>query len=77
MAVKLLLFGQMKELTGNAELIFGQVPDTDQLKKELISSFPQLEKLPFLIAVDKELIQTNTPITDGQELALLPPYSGG
>jgi molybdopterin converting factor small subunit len=77
MAVKVLLFGQMKQLTGHSELIFGQVPDTDQLKKELINSFPQLGKLPFLIAVNKELIQTNTTITEGQELALLPPYSGG
>jgi molybdopterin converting factor small subunit len=39
--------------------------------------YPGIENLTYLIAVDRNIVQTNTAIKAGQELALLPPYSGG
>jgi molybdopterin converting factor small subunit len=76
MAVNIQLFGQLKQIAGVSELTM-EVADTDGLIKEMLSRFPMLEKLNYLIAVDRNIVQSNTVIKAGQELALLPPYSGG
>ena len=76
MAVNIQLFGQLKEITGTPVLTT-DAADTDGLKKEIAALFPILENLTYLIAIDRNIIQINTPIKAGQELALLPPYSGG
>ena len=76
MAVKIKLFGQLRQIMGSHELNT-DVSDTDALVREINRRFPELEKLNYRIAVDKNIIETNTPIQAGQELALLPPYSGG
>lgn len=76
MEVKIQLFGQIKQIAGAAELTT-DAADTDELIKEMNTRYPSLENLPYLIAVNRNIIQANTPITAGEELALLPPYSGG
>ncbi len=76
MAVKIQLFGQLKQITGSSEMIT-DATDTDGLMKEVAHPFSLLENLKCLIAVDRNIVQTNTNIKAGQELALLPPYSGG
>jgi sulfur-carrier protein len=76
MAVKIKLFGQLKQITGASEIIT-DATDTDGLMKEVAARFPLLENLTCLIAVERNIVQTNTAIKAGQELALLPPYSGG
>ena len=76
MAVKIQLFGQLKQITGESEIIT-EATDTDGLMNELTVRFPILENLTCLIAVDRTIVQANTTIEAGQELALLPPYSGG
>lgn len=76
MAVKIQLYGQLKQIAGTSELLL-DASDTDELMKLMIARYPSLEKLNCLVAVDRNIIQGNTAITDAQELALLPPYSGG
>ncbi len=76
MAVKIQLYGQLKQITGASEIIT-DATDTDALMKEVAARFPLLKNLTCLIAVDRNIVQTNTAIKAGQELALLPPYSGG
>ena len=76
MAVKIQLYGQLKQITGASEIIT-DATDTDALMKEVAARFPLLKNLTCLIAVDRNIVQTNMAIKAGQELALLPPYSGG
>ena len=76
MAIKIQLFGQLKQIAGASELTTNAM-DTDGLMKEIGARFPLLENLTYLIAVDRNIVQANTAIKAGQELALLPPYSGG
>jgi molybdopterin converting factor small subunit len=76
MAIKIQLYGQLKQITGVSELNT-DAADTDGLVKEIATRFPLLENLTYLIAVDRTVVQSNTTIKAGQELALLPPYSGG
>jgi len=76
MAVKIQLYGQLKQIAGESEIII-EAADTDGLMKEIACRFPMIENLTYLIAVDRNIVQANTSIKAGQELALLPPYSGG
>jgi molybdopterin synthase sulfur carrier subunit len=76
MAVKIQLFGQLKQIIGVPELTT-EAKDTDGMMKEITARFPLFENLKCLIAVDRNIVQINTSIKAGQELALLPPYSGG
>jgi molybdopterin converting factor small subunit len=76
MAVKIQLYGQLKQMTGESEL-FTDAADTDGLTREMAIRYPRLENLTYMIAVDRNVVQVNTPIKASQELALLPPYSGG
>jgi molybdopterin synthase sulfur carrier subunit len=76
MAVKIQLYGQLKQIAGVPEL-FTDATDTDGLTREMAIRYPVLENLDYVIAVDRNIVQENTPIKTGQELALLPPYSGG
>jgi len=76
MAVTIQLFGQLKQIAGASELTT-EAKDTDGMMKEVTARFPLLRDLNCLIAVDRTIIQSNTNIMAGQELALMPPYSGG
>jgi molybdopterin converting factor small subunit len=76
MAIKIQLYGQLKQIAGASEITL-EAADTDGLMKSMIARFPSLENMGCLVAVDRNIIQKNTIITDAHELALLPPYSGG
>jgi molybdopterin synthase sulfur carrier subunit len=76
MAIKLLTFGQITEITGQSESTVNAM-DSDALKAQLIMQFPGLKDLQFAIAVNKYVINENTGLKDGDTVALLPPFSGG
>ena len=76
MAVKIQLYGQLKQIAGNSEIKL-DVRDTDELRRLMCRRFPILNDLTYLIAVNRNIVQSNTTINEENELALLPPYSGG
>jgi molybdopterin synthase sulfur carrier subunit len=71
------MFGILAEKTGQHVLTVPLMADTDQLTAWLFERYPQLEGIKFTLAVNKQLIHNNTPLDEGVEVALLPPYSGG
>jgi len=73
--ISIMAFGQIAEITGNHLSV--AAADTDSLKKILEAMFPTLQSLRYQIAVDKEIISSNTGISEGVQIALLPPFSGG
>ncbi|MCF8238728.1 MAG: hypothetical protein K9I85_11260 [Saprospiraceae bacterium] len=75
--IHLVAFGMIAELLESPERSWPWVPDTDRLKATLIKAYPELNDLPFILAVDMEVIQGNQLIVPGVTVALLPPYSGG
>ena len=76
MSVRVLFFGKLVEIAGTS-LAVKDVQTTDELVKYLQQGFPQLAHEKYIIALDKNMIQVNTVLTDGCTVALLPPYSGG
>lgn len=75
MTVKIIAFGQIAEITGKK--FETSSPDTETLKSWLLQNFPALENKKFVIAVNKRLITDTINLKDNDEVALMPPYSGG
>ena len=77
MKVNVLIFGPLKDVTGTSACEVADVADTDALIGKLNSLYPGLSEKRYLIAVEKEITQGNTKLSDNFKIALLPPYSGG
>ena len=80
MTVQLLLFGITKDIIGESpfpyEMDMGA--NAQDLLSKLVQDYPQLSDLNSLaLAVNGEYAEAGTPIAENDELALIPPVSGG
>lgn len=74
--VIVLLFGQLAEICSQNNFVF-EAKDTDAVCEKLKVDFPELKQLSFALAVNQIMIIGNTKLKAGDEVALMPPYSGG
>lgn len=80
MKLKILAFGITKDILGGAEK---EIELTDEitvkdLKTKLESEFSELKRLrSYFIAVDDEYAEDNQVIISANEVAIIPPVSGG
>lgn len=74
--VKVLLFGRLAEIAG-ARVLEYRATDTDGLFAALCADFPEMDRHTTAMAVNRAAIRENTLLNPGDEVALLPPYSGG
>lgn len=77
MEIQLISFGKISEFLHSQQLEIEGISDTDQLKAYLESNFLQLAGLKYKLAVNKILIQENTPLNSRDSVAIMPPFSGG
>jgi MoaE-MoaD fusion protein len=81
MQIRVLLFGVLKDLTGRSEEII-ELPAGARVQ-DLLSHYTQQsarlrEMLPALaLSVNQEYSRRDRALSDGDEVALLPPVSGG
>jgi molybdopterin converting factor small subunit len=75
--IHLKAFGMLAEKMGTDSLEIENPGSSEILKQQLLAQFPELKGMTFRMALDRKLLQTDTDISQGQEIALLPPYSGG
>lgn len=75
--MKILFFGNISDITGMGEMNYSDAADTDMIDLDLRNKFPQLKNFTYRIAVNKKIINENTKIKDNDEIAFLPPFSGG
>ena len=77
MKVNVLIFGPLKDITGTHVCQVTDALNTDEMIIKLNTIYPDLVNKKYLIAVEKEIVQGNTALSDNFTVALLPPYSGG
>ncbi|MBU2945571.1 MoaD/ThiS family protein [Zobellia uliginosa] len=80
--MEILLFGIAKDIVGRSSFRFeegDEVPKSVlELKQKLNNSFPDFGKLSSLaIAVNSEYAQDGKSLQRGDEIAVIPPVSGG
>ena len=75
--IRLKAFGMLAEKMGTDSLEVENPGSSEVLKQQLLAQFPELKGMTFRMAVDRKIIQAETDISAGQEIALLPPFSGG
>jgi molybdopterin synthase sulfur carrier subunit len=79
--VKVLFFGRLKELTGHAEdsLEFADAATIEQLFVHYAARHPELAKYRTSVVASRnqEFAAWDTPLRSGDEVAFLPPVSGG
>jgi molybdopterin synthase catalytic subunit len=76
------LFALLKEKAGSGELRIPDGPSTvGELLREVSSRYPALSEIisggRLLISVNEEFAKQDTPLKDGDEVGLMPPFSGG
>ena len=80
MKIKILAFGITKDILGASEKKLEVQDDLNvgQLKEKLEGDFPELVKLKsYFIAVNEEYAEDDQVITNTDEIAIIPPVSGG
>lgn len=81
MHVKVKLFGSVREAAGSSEISeeVAQGACVADLREQLAGLYPLIEKYGshLRIAVNCDLVPEETLLADGDEVALLPPVSGG
>lgn len=78
MSLKVLYFGMIAEVTGHhQEEIHGTYTIAD-LQKKLVEKYPKLDNISYKIAVNQNIAnRQDIELKTEDEVALLPPFSGG
>lgn len=72
------VFGIVKEIAGGNSVVMDPVSTVAELKSFLSAQYPRLQQLSsFMIAVNGTYASDNTAIHEGDEVAVIPPVSGG
>lgn len=79
MELKIKTFGVARDMMGGKEVVVKVAgSDVAALRRALMTNYPALEKLRSLfIAVNQQYAEDNQSINETDEIALIPPVSGG
>lgn len=80
MKIKILAFGIVKDILKGSEieLEVNNSSTVSDLKNNLETTFPEMKKLKsYLIAVDDEYAENDLVLNSNNEIAIIPPVSGG
>ncbi|MFM9944056.1 MAG: MoaD/ThiS family protein [Bacteroidia bacterium] len=75
--MKIVVFGVLTDVVGKSAFEMEAPKDSDSLLQNLFSEYPFLKNYKFQLVLNKEKVETNTLLNQEDEIALLPPYSGG
>jgi len=78
-SVKVKLFASSRELVGekDVKISLGDQTTVGNLRKKIVEMYPVLSKITFVIAVNHKVADDSTVINHSDEVAILPPVSGG
>lgn len=78
--MKVLCFGVAKDIVGKSslEVDFSRITSVELLRNHLNKEFPEFKDYAkYRIAVNQSFAQEQDPISSQDEIAIIPPVSGG
>jgi molybdopterin converting factor subunit 1 len=79
--MNVLFFGITKDIVGSSEISFSndlKLANVAALKKQLVDTYPEFSKLKSLaVAVNSEYAEDDVVLNGNDEIAIIPPVSGG
>jgi sulfur-carrier protein len=73
---KVLLFGVLAD-KANSSSIEIEAADSSQLLDHFRKLYPETSGIPVIVSVNRKVAQNAVSLNCGDEIALLPPFSGG
>ncbi len=70
-------FGHVKEVLGSEMEVKKELIDVQSLREYLGNEYPAIAWSTVAIAINKQYVTDRDPIHPGDEVALIPPVSGG
>ena len=72
-------FASARALLKRSELVLtlSEGATVDDVEREIRALSAELEAMPFMLAHNKAYPKAGTPVREGDELAIIPPVSGG
>ncbi|TNJ37750.1 MoaD/ThiS family protein [Prosthecochloris vibrioformis] len=79
MDINVKCFASARELLQRSELVLTLADGAtiDDVERAIRALSPELGKMPFMLAHNKAYPEAGTPVREGDELAIIPPVSGG
>lgn len=77
MEVKVLFFGVLAEITGTNTKNYREVKSIGDLRLRIQDDFPEIVHYNFRISLNNEFINNDPTLSDGDEIAFMPPFAGG
>ncbi|MBS3915390.1 MAG: MoaD/ThiS family protein [Bacteroidetes bacterium] len=75
--LRVLFFGELAEVAGMRECEFPLTNHTGSLMADLQEKWPGLKQKTISMAVNHKIVNAEFRLKEGDEIALLPPFSGG
>ena len=76
MKVQLIKFGVLEGIIKEKTLNLSPGTNTEQVKNQIKEHYPELRTLQIMVFVNNKQIATGT-LSDGDQVALIPPFAGG
>jgi len=77
MAIKATLFGVLADNAQAHEIEISDVSTTEELSQKVNSKYPSFKGVNYKISVNQAIVSGDQKISPDDEIALLPPFSGG
>ncbi len=77
MKIKVLFFGRLAELAEVNEVELQEINNTAALHEYIKAHYQQLMNSKFAVAVNKKITGHEVEFSNGDVIALIPPFSGG
>jgi molybdopterin converting factor small subunit len=77
MEVSVLFFGVLSEVAGTDMRHFRDVRSTSDLMHRILDEYPEIGNYNFRLSLNNEIIDGVMPLSDTDEVALMPPFAGG
>jgi sulfur-carrier protein len=75
--MKVLFFANLEELAGHSAVEISGKKTLAELLQDVYNSYPAIQKQKFAVAVNRKIVHGDYELNDTDEIALLPPFSGG